>query len=61
MTSELQNFSTEWERETEGTLALMRALPAMAVADRWASWHGTSQKSTRTSRWGSNAASSGSM
>src|SRR5689334_17104187 len=27
-TSELQYFLQEWERETEGTLALLRALPA---------------------------------
>jgi uncharacterized damage-inducible protein DinB len=27
MTNELQAFMIEWERETEGTLALMRALP----------------------------------
>lgn len=27
MTTELQHFLSEWERETEGTLALLRALP----------------------------------
>jgi uncharacterized damage-inducible protein DinB len=27
MTTELQEFSRQWEHETEGTLALMRALP----------------------------------
>ena len=27
MRTELQEFSIQWERETEGTLALMRALP----------------------------------
>ena len=28
MTTELQEFSRQWEPETEGTLALMRALPS---------------------------------
>jgi hypothetical protein len=27
MMSELQQFFKQWERETEGTLALLRALP----------------------------------
>jgi hypothetical protein len=27
MSTELREFSKQWERETEGTLALLRALP----------------------------------